>query len=74
MLHMDTELKAQRDAYMKEIEASKQQLSLHRLEAENARLQAENARLGSYGGHAETFTQADGRQTRVVDVNLGGRH
>eukprot|EP01048_Picozoa_sp_COSAG05_P004740 COSAG05_NODE_266_length_12619_cov_81.601677_11_plen_48_part_01 len=48
---MDTELKAQRDAYMKEIEASKQQLSLHRLEAENARLQAENARLGSYGGH-----------------------
>ena len=74
VLQMDTELKAQRDAYMKEIEASKQQLSLHRLEAENARLQAENARLGSYGGHAETFTQADGRQTRVVDVNLGGRH
>ena len=43
VLHMGTELKAQRDAYMKEIAAPKQRLSLHRLEAENARLQAENA-------------------------------
>eukprot|EP01048_Picozoa_sp_COSAG05_P006233 COSAG05_NODE_396_length_10336_cov_233.199863_2_plen_57_part_00 len=34
---------------------------------------AENRFMGSYGGHAETFTQADGRQTRVVDVNLSGQ-